>query len=288
MKIYGLEVAQAEVMVSRLLAMNPGTATAPIDGIPTTEPAFNCRHCGFPRSARAEAEMAGYTVIDPTSVIATHLTEIIKTHAPDLLGRQETSALLDNVKTHYPVVVEELVPNLLTVGEIQRVLQNLLRERIPIRNLLLILETLCGRRRARAKTSISSPKESARRWPGTSAPSMPKTACFRSSPSIRGWKACSPKPCAAARMPTRCSIRIRSRAFTCRSPSKSQTPRVPGLHPIVLCSPSVRLALKRLTERAAPQLVVLSYSEIAPGLRVESIGQISTTDEVPETMEARV
>ena len=113
-------------MVSRLLAMNPGTATAPLDGIPTTEPAFGLPALWIPESARAEAEMAGYTVIDPTSVIATHLTEIIKSHAPDLLGRQETSALLDNVKSHYPVVVEELVPGMLTVGEIQRVLQSLL------------------------------------------------------------------------------------------------------------------------------------------------------------------
>ena len=141
-KIYGLEVAQAEVMVSRLLAMNPGTATAPIDGIPTTEPAFGLPALWIAENARSEAEMAGYTVIDPTSVIATHLTELIKAHSPDLLGRQETSALLDNIKSHYPVVVDELVPGLLTVGEVQRVLQNLLRERIPIRNLVMILETL--------------------------------------------------------------------------------------------------------------------------------------------------
>ncbi|HEX8806798.1 MAG TPA: flagellar biosynthesis protein FlhA, partial [Candidatus Aquilonibacter sp.] len=141
-KIYGLEVAQAEVMVSRLLAMNPGTATAPIDGIPTTEPAFGLPALWIAENARSEAEMAGYTVIDPTSVIATHLTELIKSHSPDLLGRQETSALLDNIKSHYPVVVDELVPGLLTVGEVQRVLQNLLRERIPIRNLVMILETL--------------------------------------------------------------------------------------------------------------------------------------------------
>ena len=147
-KIYGLEVARAEVMVSRLLAMNPGTATERIDGIPTTEPAFGLPALWIAESARGDAEMAGYTVIDPTSVIATHLTEIIKTHAPDLLGRQETSALLDNVKQHYPVVVDELIPNLLTVGEVQRVLQNLLRERIPIRNLLLILENLADGARA--------------------------------------------------------------------------------------------------------------------------------------------
>ncbi|MBV8150441.1 MAG: flagellar biosynthesis protein FlhA, partial [Candidatus Eremiobacteraeota bacterium] len=141
-KIYGLEVARAEVMVSRLLAMNPGTATTAIEGIPPTEPAFNLPALWIPESGRGDAEMAGYTVIDPTSVIATHLTEVIKAHAPDLLGRQETSSLLDNVKQHYPVVIEELIPNLLTVGEVQRVLQNLLRERIPVRNLLLILESL--------------------------------------------------------------------------------------------------------------------------------------------------
>jgi len=131
-----------------LLAMNPGTATSGIDGIPTTEPAFGLPALWIAESGRSDAEMAGYTVIDPTSVIATHLTEIIKAHAPDLLGRQETSALLDNVKQHYPVVVEELIPNLLTVGEVQRVLQNLLRERIPIRNLLLILENLADGARA--------------------------------------------------------------------------------------------------------------------------------------------
>src|SRR6202453_322029 len=118
-KIYGLEVARAEVMVSRLLAMNPGTATNGIEGIPTVEPAFNLPALWIPESGRGDAELAGYTVIDPTSVIATHLTELIKTHAPDLLGRQETSALLDNVKQHYPVVVDELVPGLLTVGEVQ-------------------------------------------------------------------------------------------------------------------------------------------------------------------------
>ena len=135
-KIYGLEVAQAEVMVSRLLAMNPGTATAPLDGIPTTEPAFGLPALWIPEAARAEAEMAGYTVIDPTSVIATHLTEIIKSHAPDLLGRQETSALLDNVKSALSGRRRRARPGHADVGEIQRVLQNLLRERIPIRNLI--------------------------------------------------------------------------------------------------------------------------------------------------------
>jgi flagellar biosynthesis protein FlhA len=277
-KIYGLEVAGAEVMVSRLLAMNPGTATQAIDGIPTTEPAFNLPALWIPESGRGEAEMAGYTVIDPTSVIATHLTEIIKSHAPDLLGRQETSALLDNVKTHYPVVVEELVPNLLTVGEIQRVLQNLLRERIPIRNLLLILESLADA--ARVSKDVDFLTERVRA-------AMARHICAEySEDGLLSVITVDPRLEALLGE----AVRRGEDAYALLDPNTvakiytSLTKQMTaaqnsGLHPIVLCSPSVRLALKRLTERAAPQLVVLSYSEIAPGLRVESIGQISTTEE---------
>jgi flagellar biosynthesis protein FlhA len=282
-KIYGLEVASAEVMVSRLLAMNPGTAMQPIDGIPTTEPAFNLPALWIPDTARGEAEMAGYTVIDPTSVIATHLTEIIKSHAPDLLGRQETSALLDNVKTHYPVVVEELVPNLLTVGEIQRVLQNLLRERIPIRNLLLILESLADA--ARISKDVDYLTERVRA-------AMARHICAEyAEDGLLSVITVDPRLESLLGE----AVRRGEDAYALLDPNtvakiySSLTKQMAaaqnsGLHPIVLCSPSVRLALKRLTERAAPQLVVLSYSEIAPGLRVESIGQISTTDE-PERME---
>lgn len=277
-KIYGLEVARAEVMVSRLLAMNPGTATQPIEGIPTTEPAFNLPALWIPESARGDAEMAGYTVIDPTSVIATHLTEVIKSHAPDLLGRQETSSLLDNVKQHYPVVIEELIPNLLTVGEVQRVLQNLLRERIPIRNLLLILESLADG--ARQSKDIDYLTERVRG-------ALARHICAEySEDGLLSVITVDP------RLETLLGEAVRrgEDAYALLDPQtvariyasltkQIQAAQAAGLHPIVLCSPTIRLALKRLTERAAPSLVVLSYSEIAPGLRVESIGQVSTTDE---------
>ena len=277
-KIYGLEVARAEVMVSRLMAMNPGTASAPIDGISTTEPAFGLPALWIAESGRAEAEMSGYTVIDPTSVIATHLTEIIKSHAPDLLGRQETSALLENVKSHYPVVVEELVPGLLTVGEIQRVLQNLLRERIPVRNLILILETLADSarvskdvdfltERVRGALSRHISAEYAENGLLSVITVDPRLEALLGEAVRRGEDAYALlDPGTVARIYGSLTHQI----------SVAQNS---GLQPIVLCSPSVRLALKRLTERAAPQLVVLSYSEIAAGLRVESIGQISTTEE---------
>ncbi len=284
-KIYGLEVASAEVMVSRLLAMNPGTATAPIDGIPTTEPAFGLPALWIAESARAEAEMAGYTVIDPTSVIATHLTELIKSHAPDLLGRQETSALLENIKSHYPVVVDELVPGLLTVGEVQRVLQNLLRERIPVRNLVLILETLADAGRLSKDVDFLTEKVRAALARHISAEYAengllsvitvdPRLESLLSEAVRRGEDA-------YALLDPNTVTRIY--ASLTRQIATAQNA---GLAPIVLCSPAVRLALKRLTERAAPQLVVLSYSEIAPGLRVESIGQISTTDEAHESVES--
>jgi flagellar biosynthesis protein FlhA len=280
-KIYGLEVARAEVMVSRLLAMNPGTATNGIEGIPTTEPAFNLPALWIPESMRGDAEMAGYTVIDPTSVIATHLTELIKTHAPDLLGRQETSALLDNVKAHYPVVVDELVPGLLTVGEIQRVLQNLLRERIPIRNLLLVLENLAdGARQSkdidflteRVRTAMA--RHISAEYTENGVLSVitvdPRLETLLGEAARRGEDA-------YALLDPNTVAKIYG-SLTKQIQSAQQS----GLQPIVLTSPQTRLALKRLTERAAPQLVVLSYSEIAPGLRVESIGQISTTDESVE------
>jgi flagellar biosynthesis protein FlhA len=283
-KIYGLEVARAEVMVSRLLAMNPGTATAPLDGIPTTEPAFGLPAIWIPETARGEAEAAGYTVIDPTSVIATHLTEIIRAHAADLLGRQETSALLDNVKTHYPVVVEELVPNLLSVGEVQRVLQNLLRERIPIRNLVMILETLADA--ARVSKDVDYMTERVRtalaRHISAEYAEDGKLSVITVDPRLESLLAEATRRGEDAYALLDPATVARVYASLTRQIAAAQNA---GLQPIVLTSPSVRLALKRLTERAAPQLVVLSYAEIAPGLRVESIGQISATDENPEPVE---
>ena len=210
--------------------------------------------------------MAGYTVIDPTSVIATHLTELIKSHAPDLLGRQETSALLDNVKPHYPVVVDELVPNMLTVGEIQRVLQNLLRERIPIRNLLLILENLADgaraskdidylteRVRAAMARHISRRVRRERTAFGHHRRSAARDAAGRSGAPRRG-RVRAARPDTVAQ-----DLRVAHQADPARAA------RRPAADRALLAA--MRLALKRLTERAAPPLVVLSYSEIAPGLQ---------------------
>ena len=129
-------------MPGQLLAMNPGTADLPLDGIPTVEPSFGLPAVWIGEAQREQAEISGYTVVDPTSLLVTHLSEVIRRNAAELLGRQDVRALLDALKERLPAPVEELVPDLMTVGEVQRVLQTLLSEAVPIRDLVTILETL--------------------------------------------------------------------------------------------------------------------------------------------------
>ena len=138
----GVKIAGAELMVNHYLAMDPGDATRKIEGIETKEPAFNIPACWIPEARKEEAKLSGYTVVDDATIMATHLTEILRKHASELLGRQEVQNLLDNLSKSYPKAVEELVPNLLSLGSVQKVLQNLLEERISIRDLLTIVETL--------------------------------------------------------------------------------------------------------------------------------------------------
>jgi len=144
-KIRGQEVGRAQLRLGQLLAMDSGTGAGPIDGEPTTEPAFGLPARWLPPERRSEAEMAGYTVIEPAAVLITHLSEIIKTHAHEILGREDVQGLLDGLKERAPTVVKELVPALLPVGTVQAVLQNLLRERVPILDLPTILEALSDR-----------------------------------------------------------------------------------------------------------------------------------------------
>jgi len=138
----GVKIAGSELMVNHYLAMDPGDATRKIEGIATKEPAFNIPACWIPESRKEEAKLAGYTVVDDATIMATHLTEVLRKHASELLGRQEVQNLLDNLSKTYPKAVEELVPNLLSLGGVQKVLQHLLEERISIRDLLTIVETL--------------------------------------------------------------------------------------------------------------------------------------------------
>ena len=141
-KLKGIEIARGELLLDHYLAMNSGTVFEEMSGIDTVEPAFGLPAIWIPESDREQAELNGYTVVDAVSVLATHITEVIKAHASEILGRQETQNLVDSIKDNNASVVEELVPNLLSIGEIQKVLANLLRERISIRDMVTILEVL--------------------------------------------------------------------------------------------------------------------------------------------------
>src|SRR5918997_1390493 len=154
LKVRGSEVARGRTMAGHQLALDPGDAVGQLNGVPTTEPAFGLPAYWIPEAARAEAEALGYTVVDPESVIVTHLTETIRAHTSELLTRQDTRALLDQLKEFNAAVVEEVVPELLSVGEIQRVLQALLREGVSIRDLGAIVESVGDRARLTRDPSL--------------------------------------------------------------------------------------------------------------------------------------
>ena len=142
LKIKGNEMARGELLLDHYLAMSPGTDDDAISGIETIEPSFGLPAKWITEDMKEEAEIFGYTVVDPPSVVSTHITEIIKTNAYDLLGRQETKQLIDHLKESYPILVEEVTPTPLSVGEVQKVLAKLLKENVSIRNLPIIFETL--------------------------------------------------------------------------------------------------------------------------------------------------
>ena len=153
-KLKGIEIAKGELLLDHYLAMNSGTVFEEMQGIETTEPAFGLPALWIPEAQREQAELNGYTVVDAVSVLATHLTEVIKVHADEILGRQETQNLVDNLKKTNSSLVDEVVPDLMSVGEIQKVLANLLRERVSIRDMATILEVLADYARATKDTEI--------------------------------------------------------------------------------------------------------------------------------------
>lgn len=274
-KIKGVEVARGEVLSDCYMAMNPGTATEEIEGTHTREPAFGLPAIWIPAARKAEAEMLGYTVVDPASVIATHLSEIIKANAPELLSRQDVQNLIDNVKKTAPAVVDELIPAQMTVGEVQRVLQNLVRERISIRDLVTILEalgdaagtyrdidTLTEYVRSRMARSICSQyAQPEGLYVVTLDPSL-EQLLFDSLDVTEHGTYLAPDPKVY-------------RALISSLVAESERMASGGLQPIVLTSSGLRPHFRRLIERAVPQTVVLSYDEIAPEVKVNAVGMVS-------------
>ncbi len=275
LKVRGSEVTRGRIMPGHLLAMDPGDASATLQGIPTREPAFGLDAMWVHDSGRAEAEALGYTVVDAESVIVTHLTETIRAHAAELLTRQDVRALLDKLKESNAAVVEEVVPDTLSLGEIQRVLQLLLSEGVPIRDLGTIVEAIGDKARITRDTNLLS--EYARQALGRAitAPHLDEELRLRAitlDPAIEQEVATSITQTADGEYLAMDPPRAQAIVGALRAQVEHASGR--GIRPVLLCSARVRRHLRRLIAQAQPHLPVCSYNEIAPGINVETIGVI--------------
>lgn len=274
-KIKGIEVASGELMFDNYLAMNPGTAEGDLEGIPTIEPAFGLPAVWIGENQKERAEMMGYTVVDPPSIIATHLTEVVKAHAFELLGRQDVQKLIDNIKETNPALVDEVVPKMLSNGDVQKVLANLLKENVSIRDMVTIMETLAdygamtkdtdmlteyvrqSMRRAITKRFISDKRAKVL----TLDAGLEQTIMDSIQQTEYG---------SFLNIDPRIAQNIINNLLR-----EVQKLTAIGEQPIVLASPVVRIYFKRLTEQVAPGLIVLSYNELDPSIEVQSVGMVN-------------
>jgi flagellar biosynthesis protein FlhA len=271
-KLRGIEVGSYELQPDRLLAMAPGEMDETLPGTPTVEPAFGLPGLWISPSDRQRAELMGYTVVDPVSVLVAHLTEVIKSHAAELLGRQEVKRLIDSVKETHPALIEELTPALLSLGEIQKVLQNLLAENVPIRDLVLIFETL-----ADWAPVTKDPEQLTERVRVALGRAIvhhlglgPVIQAMTLAPDleqqiIAGVERRNGAPPIEAAMAQRLVEAIAQ---------EGQAMAARGQTPILICSPAIRPFMKRLAKHGLPRLIVLSYAELDPKIEIEAVGVI--------------
>lgn len=273
-KLKGIEIAKGELMLDHYLAMNSGTVFEEVPGIETTEPAFGLPALWIPENEREQAELNGYTVVDAVSVLATHLTEVIKQHADEILGRQETQNLIDNLKKTNQSLVDEVVPDLMTVGEIQKVLSNLLRERISIRDMATILEVLADYARATKDTEILTEyvRHAMARQITQQNVQNGTLPCITLDPALENRIAGGVQ-------------RTDHGSYVSLDPDSLQNlitalnnelPKLTnmGYQPIVLTSPAVRLYFRKLVERSVPGLIVLSHAEIEQSVEIQILGVV--------------
>ena len=275
-RIKGQPVARGETYAEQYLAMDNGATSGPIPGgTLTTEPAFGLPAYWITESERAEAELLNYTVVEATAVLATHLTEVIKSHAQELLTRQDVKNLLDNLKTRAPAIVEEVVPTVVKPGELQKVLQNLLRERVPVRDLETILETLGDfatrtkdldvlteyTRHALARTICKQyVDEKDRLWCVTLDPALEEMINNHLERTERGT---------ANKLPPATAQQV-VRQVAEKTAELTQTGRVA----VVLCSPEIRMSLRRMIEAALPHVAVLGYNEVVSEVTPEAVALV--------------
>ncbi len=280
-KIRGVEMARSEIFVGQYMALDPGTVEEKIEGTPAVEPAFGLPSLWIGEDLRAKAEENGYTVVEAPAVLATHLMEILKRHAHEILSRQDTQILLDNVKRENVTLIEELVPNVMSVGSVQKVLQNLLRERVPIRDLVTILEALSDY--AAQTKDINMLTEYVRHNLNRVIYSMYQdeegkvrtiTLAAEAEKTIADVLQSSVSTGTQFALPPRFIEGLTSSL-------KELVERMSGegLQPLLICSPSIRHHFKRLIEPVFPNLVVISYAELPQTVEVQSYGTVQTQTE---------
>lgn len=274
-KIKGNRVAAGEVMLDHYLAMSPGVDDERIEGVETVEPAFGMPALWVNEEMKEQAELSGYAIIDPPSVVSTHLTEVIKRHAHELIGRQEVQSLVDNVKETSPAAVEELIPQLMSIGEVQKVLTKLLKEKISIRNLLDILEALADYASQTKDPDVLTEyvrqalsRQITLQYTNSNEPLQVLTA----GAGVEKKFAESVQ-------------RTEQGSYLSIDPEVSQTimqniseqvSRIQqsGVQPILLTSPAIRMYMRQFIERFAPDLPVLSYNELEPDVEIQSVGVV--------------
>jgi flagellar biosynthesis protein FlhA len=274
--IKGVEIASGEVMLKKYLAITPGTERERIDGIPTKDPAFGLPALWIDEKDFERAQLAGYTVVDVPSVITTHLTEVIRNHSHELLGKQDVQRLLDTVAKSSPKTVEDLVPNQISLGGVQRVLQNLLKERVSVRDLQTILETLSDFasmtkdpdmlteyvRQALARSitrQVQNPDGSVSVI--VLDPGVERLISESIQTMAQGVQYLTLDPFSIEKM-------------TASMKTNFEQGLMKGYQPVVLCTPATRRFVRKMAERISGSLVVVSHAEIAAGTKVYSIGTI--------------
>jgi flagellar biosynthesis protein FlhA len=276
LKIKGNEAAKGELLLDHYLAMSPGIEDDSIEGIDTVEPSFGLPAKWITEEVKEQAEIFGYTVVDPPSVVSTHITEIIKNNAHELLGRQETKQLIDHLKESYPILADEVTPAPLSVGEVQKVLGKLLRENVSVRNLPIIFETLADYGKVTSDTDLLA--EYARQ-------ALARQITNQYSQEGEALKVIT----VSGRIEKLIAEGIQQTEhgnYLSIDPAESQrilesiAGNIEQLSlmeqtPIILCSPAVRMYVRQLTERYFPHVPILSYNELEANVEVQSIGVVN-------------
>ncbi|VAX32180.1 Flagellar biosynthesis protein FlhA, partial [hydrothermal vent metagenome] len=273
-QIKGIEITKGEVLLGKWLAVAGDEGQEKIEGIPTKEPAFGLPACWIDESEIESAQTRGHTVVDPSTVIVTHLTELLRRHGWEVLTRMETQDILDNVSRNYPRIVEELVPNILPLGTVQRVLQNLLKERIPIKDMITILETLLdhGQRVKDPETLTELVRQSLSRviskqyvLPDGTLPVFTLDPRYEREIIQSMEDSTSLSPQLMQRL-------LRGIEKTLKGD------KLKSIQPALVCSPQIRRHLRNIADRLMPSLVILSSNEISSNTKLYSLGMVSYED----------